>query len=237
MFNIHELIINTFYKKKFKSIYLTNTLQLLFIIIYCLNMLPIFIHALYNTSPLEWSCNITSLISVILAARNHVLTWLFGIISCILFSYFFIQAKLYAEAILQIFFIATSLWGWWYWSNKPNQPATPIKIMPIKQIGIALCIIIISGIIYAMGLYRFTDAVSPWIDSQILALSILAQWWLMQRQMATWPLWLIVNTLSVPLYFSREFYISSLFYSIYWVMAIFAYINWRKEFLEQINSH
>jgi nicotinamide mononucleotide transporter len=191
---------------------------------------PIF-EILKNTGLLEWSCNLTSLACVILAARNHVLTWLFGIISCVLFTYFFMTAKLYAEAVLQLFFIATSLWGWWHWSEQTTKPAAPIQAIVVRSTVLSILIAVGMGILYALGLQQFTDAASPWVDSQILTLSILAQWWLMQRKIATWPLWLIVNSLSVPLYFSREFYVSSVFYSLYWCMAIIAYFNWRKHLL------
>ncbi len=197
-------------------------------------MLFIFINALQNTSALEWACNLTSLICVILATRNHVLTWFFGIVSCLLFTYFFMNAKLYAEAVLQLFFIATSVWGWWHWSSQINKPAAPIQTIPSKFILLAILIAITTGFLYAFGLQQFTDAANPWIDSQILTFSVLAQWWLMQRKISTWPIWLMVNTLSVPLYILREFYVSSAFYSLYWVMAIVAYLNWRKHLSAQI---
>ncbi|MEY3996147.1 MAG: hypothetical protein RL344_490 [Pseudomonadota bacterium] len=197
-------------------------------------MRSLFIDILQNTSYLEWACNLTSLVCVILAARNHVLTWFFGIISCLLFTYFFMHAKLYAEAALQLFFIATSVWGWWSWSSQLNKPAEPIQTIPIKFMLLATFTAINLGILYAFGLQRFTDAINPWVDSQILTLSMLAQWWLMQRKISTWPIWLLVNTLSVPLYISREFYVSSAFYSLYWVMAIVGYLNWRKRLSAQI---
>jgi nicotinamide mononucleotide transporter len=144
------------------------------------------------------------------------------------------NAKLYAEAALQLFFIATSVWGWGHWSNQLNKPAAPIQTIPSKSVLLGILTAISIGILYAFGLQRFTDAVNPWIDSQILTLSMLAQWWLMQRKINTWSIWLVVNTLSVPLYISREFYVSSAFYSLYWVMAIVAYLNWRKRLSAQI---
>ena len=192
-------------------------------------MFQAFITAIQNTSLLEWACNLTSLACVVLAARNKVLTWPFGIVSCVLFTVLFIDAKLYAEAVLQWFFIATSAWGWWHWSAQQSKFAAPIKsIAPAKALMLVLSAAALGGL-YALGLQRWTDAASPWWDSQVLALSMLAQWWLMQRNIACWGLWLAVNTVSVPLYFSRELYVSGAFYAAYWMMAIVAFLHWRKQ--------
>jgi nicotinamide mononucleotide transporter len=66
------------------------------------------------------------------------------------------------------------------------------------------------------------------LDSQVLSLSMLAQWWLMRRNIYSWWVWLTVNTISVPLYISRELYVSAMFYALYWLLAVFAYLHWLK---------
>ncbi len=197
-------------------------------------MLQQFLTLVQNTSTLEWACNLTSLACVILAARNHVLTWLFGIVSCVLFTVLFIDVKLYAEAVLQLFFIATSAWGWWHWSSQQGKPAAPIRTIALSSAISWLLIAVAGGMLYAWGLQRWTDAASPWLDSQVLTLSMLAQWWLMQRNIRCWWLWLLVNSISVPLYASRELHVSAVFYALYWVLAIAAYLHWRKELALQV---
>jgi nicotinamide mononucleotide transporter len=199
-----------------------------------MNMLNQFFTLLQNTSALEWACNLTSLMCVILAARNHVLTWLFSIISCILFTVLFYDAKLYAEALLQLFFIATGAYGWWHWSAQVGKPAAPIQTVALPTGLLWGAVAVVGGLIYAAGLQRWTDAASPWLDSQILTLSMLGQWWMMQRKIACWWVWLVVNTISVPLYLSRELYVSSGFYAMYWVLAIVSFIIWRKQMAKQL---
>jgi nicotinamide mononucleotide transporter len=191
---------------------------------------------LLNTSALEWACNLTALTSIILAARNHVFTWPIGIVSCVLFAMLFVGVKLYAEAVLQVFFIATSAWGWWHWSAQLNKPAAPIRTIGLSAAGFWLLIAVTGGMLYAWGLLHWTDAASPWLDSQVLTLSMLAQWWLMQRNIRCWWIWLTVNTISVPLYLSRELHVSAAFYALYWVMAILAYIHWRKQLVLQATN-
>ena len=182
---------------------------------------------LQNTSSLEWACNLTALGCVVFAWRNHVLTWPFAIVSCILFTQLFMDSKLYAEAVLQVFFIATSAWGWWHWSAQKHKPAAPMVSTTWPTALVLVAAASLAGGLYALGLQRFTDASSPFWDSQILTLSMLAQWWLMRRNIACWGLWLVVNTISVPLYFSRELHVSGAFYAAYWVLAIVSYLHWK----------
>ncbi|HRH04730.1 MAG TPA: nicotinamide riboside transporter PnuC [Burkholderiaceae bacterium] len=201
-----------------------------------LTLSSIFINIIQNTSATEWSCNFTALFCIILAARNHVLTWPIGIVSCVLFILLFMNAKLYAEAVLQVFFIATSVYGWWHWSAQQKKPAAPIRNIAISEVTFWIVLAMSGGLMYAWVLQQWTDAANPWVDSQILTLSMLAQWWLMQRNIRCWWIWLAVNTISVPLYVSRDLYVSALFYSLYWVMAIVAYRHWRKQFALQLTK-
>ena len=74
-------------------------------------------------SALEIAANAVITVSIWLAARNHVYTWPTGIVGCALFSVVFLSNQLYADATLQLFFIATSIIGWWQWFH-PALPST-----------------------------------------------------------------------------------------------------------------
>lgn len=191
-------------------------------------MLQSLLTALANTSALEWAANWVTLASIALAARNRVLTWPVGIVSCVLFGVLFVNFKLYAEAALQVFFIATSVWGWWHWSAAQSKLAAPISRVAPRAAVLGVVLAVAAGALYAAGLQRWTDAASPWVDSQILTLSMLGQWWMMQRRLDCWWVWVGVNTLAVPLYFSRELYVTGAFYAAYWVLAVVAFFRWRS---------
>ena len=65
--------------------------------------------------PLEISANLITTASILLAGRNSIHTWWTGIIGCVLFGVLFYDARLYADVALQVFFLATSISGWWAW--------------------------------------------------------------------------------------------------------------------------
>ena len=184
-------------------------------------------------SSLEISANLITACAIFLAGRNSVHTWWLGIIGCLLFCVLFYQAKFYADATLQIFFVVTGAIGWYRWRKGAGGEDLPItKTRPLTLILAGVTGLIMAGI-YAMLLYRFTDAYAPSWDSLILTGSVIGQILLMNRKIENWGFWLIVNTIAVPLFFSRGLYITSALYAAYWVHAIYAYRVWRRTYESQ----
>lgn len=174
------------------------------------------------------ACFINGL-SVFFAARNNILTWGIGIIGCILFAIMFYQAKLYADVTLQFFFIGTSIFGWIYWVKGGVQGKTaPILNSKLQEIFLFSSVALLGTLAYGALLFYFTDAYSPYWDSAILTFSILAQFLLMKRRIETWFCWLLVNTIAVPLYISRELYITAGLYGIFWFNAFYGFYQWNK---------
>jgi nicotinamide mononucleotide transporter len=182
-----------------------------------------------TTSGLEIGANAANAISILLAARNSVHTWWTGIVGCALFAAVFFLSRLYADTLLQVFFIGTSAIGWWQWllggGNGEALPVTRVAWSRILLVGLA-SIVVAFG--YGYVLWRFTDAFAPFIDSLILALSIAAQILLMYRKYESWWFWLVVNTLSVMLFSVRGLWITAGLYTAFWINAVVALVRWRR---------
>lgn len=182
-------------------------------------------------SYLEWTANAVFVVSVILAARNNVNTWWTGIIGCILFAVLFYQYNLYADVTLMIFFIATSFYGWTYWGAKRD--LHPIQRTPLHSFFFFIGFAVLATFAYGWILYTSTDAYAPYIDSIILMFSVLAQFLLMKRRIETWVCWLIVDTVAVPLYASRELYLTSFVYGLFWCNAWYGLYSWIRIYRKQ----
>ena len=166
--------------------------------------------------------------SILLAGRNSAYTWWTGIVGCLLFAFVFFDARLYADLTLQTFFIITSVLGWWNWLHGRRGAELPIRrtnvrlfvLQSMGGIGVALG--------YGWLLHRFTNAYSPFLDSFILAFSVLGQFLLMGRRLENWWCWLLVNTIAVPLYAVRGLRLTALLYAIYWINAVISLRRWNR---------
>ena len=181
---------------------------------------------------LEIAANSVMALSIWLAARNSIHTWSTGIIACVLFTVVFLRNQLYADATLQFFFIATSLVGWWHWFH-PTSPGIDgeraiTKTNPHTLGWLATAAIVVT-LSYGWLLHQFTNAYLPYVDSAVLALSVISQCLLMQRKLETWPFWLAVNTVSVALFASRGLLLTAALYSAYWLNAWYGWWRWHKD--------
>jgi nicotinamide mononucleotide transporter len=174
-----------------------------------------------------WANGVTTL-SIALAARNSVHTWWTGIVGGVLFGWMCWQAQLYADVSLQGFFLLTSVLGWWRWQRGEATPGA-VQSTPLRTLawmgGLALAV----AVGYGALLHHFTQAFMPYLDAMVMSLSVVAQCLLMQRRLATWPAWLLVNTLSVPLFWQRGLYLTAGLYALYWLNAWHGWWHWHRQ--------
>lgn len=180
-------------------------------------------------SLLEVFANIFNLISVFLANRNSVHTWWIGIIGGVLYGVMFYEVKLYADVILQVFFILTNLYGWWAWLHGgAERKELPITRIAVKSLILFALLAIVLTIGHGFLLHTMTDASFPFIDSTVLVLSIIAQFLLMRRKLESWIFWIIVDAIAVPLYGAKGLYLTSAIYFLFLLNAAWGLINWHR---------
>ena len=185
---------------------------------------------------LEIAANVFNAAAIILAGLNSVHTWWASIVGCTLFGYVFYESKLYADVTLQVFFVAASIVGWWRWKTGEHGAELPVRY---SAPGF-LASVTAAGVVVAAGygwlLHRFTDAYAPFLDSIILAFSVLGQLLLIWRRVENWWCWLLVNTIAVPLYAARGLQVTAVLYAGFWVNAVISLTKWRKLAQEQVRQ-
>jgi nicotinamide mononucleotide transporter len=107
---------------------------------------------------------------------------------------------------------------------------TALQVNRLKlKIGINLSVaFIILYFIMWIVLSRLTDSPVPGWDSFLTSLSIIATWMLARKIYEHWFLWIVVNTLSLVLYFWRGLYPTVVLYVIYGVMSFIGLKAWKK---------
>jgi nicotinamide mononucleotide transporter len=178
---------------------------------------------------LEVAANLFTALAIVLAGRNNVHTWWTGIVGTGLFAVLFAYNFLYADVVLQVFFVITGIVGWWKWLRGGKaHAALPVTHASLASILWAVPVGVLATAGYGALLHFYTRAYSPFFDSAVLVFSVIGQVMMMQRRVENWAFWLLVNTIATPLYFSRGLYLTSLLYAGFWVNAVVSWINWRR---------
>ena len=182
--------------------------------------------------PLELAANGFMALAIFLAGRNSVHSWWTGIIGCSLFALLFYQTNLYADVVLQGLFVITNIVGWWQWLRGDRGEPLPISHANFASLLWTVPLGIAATAAYGALLHFYTSAYAPFADSSVLVFSVIAQVLLMRRRIENWAFWLLVNTIGVPLYFSRGLYLTALLYAAFWVNALVSWWWWRRLALE-----
>lgn len=171
------------------------------------------------------------LLSVWLTVRRSIWCWPTGIVSVAAFAILFFDIKLYADMGLQIFFLATSFMGWYYWlrggRNQTELPITTLTPNQVVLLGVGLVVSVFTvGYLFS----TYTDAHIPFWDATASGMSVLAQVLLMRKKLESWYLWIAVDVLSIGIYIYKDVLLTAGLYVIFLLLAIGGLLEWRKAF-------
>jgi len=169
------------------------------------------------------------LISVWYQKKENILVFPTGIISVSIYVYLCFQTKLYADMGINAYYFLMSVYGWYVWSRKDeNQHFTQISTTGFTDRMISLATFLVSFSVLYFTLSNLTDSDVPFWDSLTTALFFVGMWLLAKKKIENWIIWIIANTISVPLYYYKGLQLTSIQYFIFLLIAFAGYISWKK---------
>ena len=180
----------------------------------------------FNWSIIESVAVFFSILYVILALKESIWCWGAAAISVTLYIYICYTAQLYPETGLQVFYLLMAFYGYYQWNKNDStlqiQQWTTTKHLLILLLGALLT--------FLMGFYFtiYTNAAMPLVDSFTTVFSVFATYMLTKKVLGNWLYWIVIDAVSVYLYFSRDLHLTSLLFIVYTVIAIFGYFSWLK---------
>jgi nicotinamide mononucleotide transporter len=179
--------------------------------------------------PLEIAATIFTLICVVLAVKRSLWQFPFGVVGTGLFFFVVFGQQLYANAALQLFFLGVQFYGWWYWLRGDQGHRPPIRSAGLPKVALLCAAALALAWGAASLLERLTDASMPLPDAAVFGLSVVAQFLLDRKRIENWPVWAIVNVLSVWLYASQGLWLFTALYVFFFFNAFWGWWEWRRE--------
>ncbi len=176
----------------------------------------------------EWFGVLFSVIQVLLARKNNVNNYLFGIAGILLTLYVMLTSKLYAEFTLNLYYLIMSLYGWMYWKFGKQKSEREISVTTSTEKWIAGGIVLGTFILFWFFLTHYTDSDVPVWDSLVSAFAWAGMWLMARRKIENWIILNISNIISIPLMIHKELYLYAVLTSFLFLVAIFGYIEWQK---------
>ncbi|MDR4954257.1 nicotinamide riboside transporter PnuC [Chryseobacterium sp. ES2] len=176
----------------------------------------------------EWFGVLFSVIQVLLARKNNVNNYLFGIAGILLTLYVMLTSKLYAEFTLNLYYLIMSIYGWLYWKFGKQKSEMEISVTTTNEKWITGGIVLGTFILFWSFLTHFTDSDVPVWDSLVSAFAWAGMWLMARRKIENWVILNISNIISIPLMIHKELYLYAVLTSFLFLVAISGYIEWQK---------
>jgi len=188
----------------------------------------LFLQQVAQTSWIEWLAVGFSVAEVLLARANKVALYPAGIIATLLSVYLFITSGLYAESLLNGYYIVMSIYGWWYWVKKKDKPPVPITFTNKKEWQTVAAIVAGGFIVLYLTLENFTPSTVPLCDAFVSATAWAGMWLLAKRKVENWILLNISNAVAIPLLFYKHLPLYAALTIFLFVVAVQGYFQWKK---------
>lgn len=204
-------------------------------------MLDFFLDA-YKDAPLtriimEFIAFVCGIASVVYARKENILVYPIGLIATFITAYLLWMAGYLGDMMINLYFSVMSIYGWWNWGSKRgDQGGLPITRTNFNEkiIGIALFLV---TIIVVFAIYTFFDyelKKENYVDIVASGIFFTAMWYMAHKKIENWTLWIIGDFIVTPIYAYRGLGMLSLQYLIFTVLAILAYLEWRRILQQKI---
>ena len=180
------------------------------------------------TNWVELAGFITTALGIWLTTKRLLICWPVVLAADILYLVVFYRARLLSDALLQLFFIAFTLYGWWHWWRGIREEGE-VRVVPLG--ARAFIIAVVAGIAGSFGLGEIAkhfQAALPWLDAALASFSLVGSWWQARKHIANWGLWIVVNLVYIGEYIYKDLWITAVLYAGLVVLAILGLRDWRR---------
>ena len=184
-------------------------------------------------SPVTWLEIVAFVLAVWMVVANirvNPIAWPLAIVSSLLYLALFAGSRLYGEAALQLVFIVVAGWGWWQWLRGTAADGSALKVRTLTARGrwLMVGIFAIAWPVVGLFLKRHTNTDVPWWDAFPTAGSLIGQWLLGRKYVENWPIWVVVNGVSVGLFVYKGLWLTTVLYSVFIVMSFIGWRAWQR---------
>ncbi|MGQ3888211.1 nicotinamide riboside transporter PnuC [Legionella sp. CNM-1927-20] len=169
---------------------------------------------------------ITSFLATFYFIRLNSSAWLISLAAISLNSWLYWQKGIYADMFLELFYFITTCYGWFRWHRTNKNIYQSILILNLKQWLLVLIAISSLFLTIYYALTYFTNSDVATLDALTTSLSLVGQWLMCHKFIATWLIWFITDAIYAYLYLQKQipFHVSLMI--LYTIMALYGYYSW-----------
>lgn len=188
-------------------------------------------NTLLQSSWIDLLALVSGIIYVVLAAKENVWCWLAGLVNVCSFFVIAYNAQMYSDVGLQIVYFFLTIYGWWAWvygRSQTQQTTLNITTTSLRMWTLLIPLTLAMTVLLYFLLDSFTHTDVAFWDALTTSLSLTATWMTARKKLENWIVWMIADPIYVGLLYYKGWYLSSLLFGIYTVIAVMGYFEWRR---------
>jgi nicotinamide mononucleotide transporter len=171
---------------------------------------------------------VATAVGIWLTTKRLLICWPVVLAADILYLVVFFRAHLYSDTLLQIFFIAFTLYGWWHWWRGVRDDGE-VRVVPVALPSLLLALLAgVAGSFVLGELAKQLHAALPYLDAALASFSLVGSWWQARKHIANWRLWIVVNLFYIGEYIYKDLWLTAVLYAGLVVLAILGLRDWQR---------
>jgi nicotinamide mononucleotide transporter len=177
---------------------------------------------------LEIAGLVTTVIGIWLTTRRLLICWPVVLAADLIYLVVFYRAQLLSDALLQIFFIAFTLYGWWHWWRGVRE-AGEVRVVPLAMPSLLIALVAgAAGSLVLGEVAKRLHAALPYLDATLTSYSLVASWWQARKHTANWWLWIVVDLVYIGEYLYKDLWPTALLYGGLVGLAALGLRDWKR---------
>jgi nicotinamide mononucleotide transporter len=181
-----------------------------------------------STSWIEIIAAALAVAYLLLAIRQQIGCWAAAFLSSCLYVWVMFGARLYMESVLNAFYAAMAVYGYRQWTGGRGGRPLEVSRWPLSRNFLGLAAVIGMSMVSSFFLRRFTPAAWPFADSMEAWGSVFATFLVARKVYENWHWWLVIDSLSMWLYYTRGLYVTMVLFGLYLVLIALGMREWRR---------
>ena len=181
-------------------------------------------------SALEIVGFLAGILYLLLAIRESIWCWIFALTSSCIFAFLFARSLIYMDAGLQVFYAGMAVYGWRSWHVRKDAGELAVQRWPLRLHFAAILVVAVASLASGALLEAYTVALYPYVDSATTFASFWTTFLVARKVLENWWYWLVIDVVSIAIYFERGLEFAALLFVVYVVMIPFGLLAWTRSY-------
>lgn len=182
----------------------------------------------FSTHGLELAGTITTVLGIWLTTRRLLICWPITLAADILYLFVFYRAQLLSDALLQMFFVTFTIYGWWHWWRGVRDEGE-VRVASLSRTSLLIALVVGAvGSLVLGELAKRLHAALPYLDATLASYSLVASWWQARKHTANWWLWIVVDLIYIGEYLYKDLWLTAALYAGLVALAVMGLRAWQQ---------